>query len=91
MFLLLVLLTFVYVSDKIGINDTILTKYENSNAISDLAFQKTLRPGVWTAEAATTMNISSLTEEQRKARDSLVQQYTARDKRRRTARRPFSK
>ena len=45
MFLLLVfMLTFVYVSDKIGINDTILTKYENSNAISDLAFQKTLRP-----------------------------------------------
>ena len=44
MFLLLVfMLTFVYVSDKIGINDTILTKYENSNAISDLAFQKNLK------------------------------------------------
>ena len=31
--------------------------------------QKRPEPGVWTAAAATTMNISSLAEEQRKARD----------------------
>ena len=44
MFLLLVfMLTFVYFSDKTGINVTILTKSKNSNAISDLAFQKTLK------------------------------------------------
>ena len=42
--LLLLVCIHAYICDKIGINDTILTKYEKSNAISDLAFQKTLRP-----------------------------------------------